>query len=190
MGLHLPEESRLQPKSFLIYNIVILVLIPFISVFMTAGTYIVGLVLGIILAIAIVIVLFIYAGPIIAVIVLLLFALLLGGGSAAVNAVGNSIETIAAFISMSIPAILCLILGVAMIKNAQGFEEKRTRTFAYITAIAYGVAIILFIVSAVQMVSDGENGIGDTSFYRFGMLIPSIARLFYTIFGYKELKNN
>lgn len=188
-GFQLPNESEMPPKKFLLYNIFLILLIPIMSVFVTAGAYVVGLVLGIIIAVALVIVLFMYAGPIVAIIALVLFALLLGGGSAALNAVGDGIETVAAFIAMAVPAVICIGLCISMLKNARSFEEKRVQIFAIITAIAYVVAIIMFIVSAFNIAGDGESGIGYTSIYGMGMMIPSIPRLFYTIFGYKELNN-
>ena len=186
-GIHLPDESQMEPKKFLLYNIAVMLLVPILAVFITAGAYVVGLVLGIIVLVALVILLFMFAGPIAAILVLVLVALLFGGGAAAINAIGNGMETVVSFIAMAIPAVLCLSFGIAMLRNAKGFTEKRTVVFAYITAAAYLVAIIFFIVSAVMMSSDGESGIGMNVAYQFGMMIPSIARLFYTIFGYKEI---
>lgn len=188
MAFHLPDESAMSAKGFLIYNILIIVLLPFISVLVTAGAYIVALVLGIIAAIAIVILLFIYTGPIVAIIVLIIIGLLLGGGSAAFNAVGNSIEIIASFIAMAIPAIMCLCFGISMVKNAKNFQDTTTRVSAYITAVAYGVGVVMFLITAVRMAADGENGIGYTTLYGVGMFLPSLPRIFYTIFGFIELK--
>jgi len=77
-----------------------------------------------------------------------------------------------------------------MIKNARSFSERRVVVAAYITFAVYMIAIIVFIISAVMIASDDKSGeIGYNTLYGFGMIAPSVARLFYTIFGYKELNS-
>ena len=189
MGLKLPDESQMDPKKFLLFNIGVIILIPFLSVIATAGAYIFGLILGIILLIALVIALFMFAGPIIAIGVLIIVGIALGGSAAAFNSLGNGVEIVASFVAMAIPAVFCLILGIAMFSNAKKFEDRRVTVTAYLTAVAYLVALVLFIVSGVMMASDGQNGIGANTPFLYGMMVPSVTRLFYLIFGYGELKN-
>ncbi|MCR4880268.1 MAG: hypothetical protein K5906_04870 [Bacilli bacterium] len=186
MAFQLPDDTEFEPKKFLIYNIVILIMIPIISVFISSGAYVVGLILGILAAIALVILLFIYAGPVVAIIVLVLIAAIAGGFGAALNAAGNTIEVVASIIAMSIPAVLCVLFGIQMLKSAQAYSQKRVVVSAYITAAAYAVAVIMFIVSAIMIATDGESGIGANNPYVYGMMVPSIARLVYTILAYKE----
>ncbi|MCR4880162.1 MAG: hypothetical protein K5906_04330 [Bacilli bacterium] len=186
MSFELPDDTQFEPKKFLIFNIAIIVIIPVISVFITAGAYIVGLVLGILAAIALVILLFVYGGPVVAIIALVLIGALAGGLGAAINAAGNTIEKVAAIIAMAIPTVICFLLGIQMLKSAGAYSEKRVVVSAYITAATYLAAIIMFIVSAVIVATSKESGIGSNNPYLIGMIIPSIARLVYTIFAYKE----
>ena len=190
MTLKLPDEAELEPKKFLLFNILIMVLVPVLAVFITTGAYVVGLVLGIIVVVGLLILLFIYAGPIVALIALVIFIALCGGGAAAFNATLEGMERVVSFIAMAIPAVMCLILGIGMIKNARSFSERRVVVAAYITFAVYMIAIIVFIISAVMIASDDKSGeISYNTLYGFGMIAPSVARLFYTIFGYKELNS-
>ena len=188
--MHIPQDASFDAKKFLTYNIIVALLVPLISVFTSAGTYIIGLILGVLAIIGLVVFLFFTAGPLIAVIVLGIIALIFGGGFAALDAIFGGMEATVAFLSMAIPSVICLFLGIAMLSNAKMFKNKQTVVLAYVTAAAYLVSIILYLYSGFQMAFDGVEGVGSNDTYLYGMGAAMGSRILYTAFGYKEKKES
>lgn len=188
MMLHIPHDASFDAKKFLIYNIIVALLVPLISVFTSAGTYIIGLILGVLAIIGLVVFLFFTAGPLIAVIVLGIVFLIFGGTLAGLNVIFEGMEATVAFLTNAIPSVICLFLGIAMLGNAKIFKNKQTVVLAYVTAAAYLVSIILYIYSGFQMAFDGVQGAGSNDTYLYGMVAAMGCRILYTAFGYKEKK--
>ena len=180
MRKRLPDVSEMSKKQFLALNLTAILAFPFMVVLAAAGLYIIGIIVGIILLIALMIYMFFVLGPF-AIIVDIIVILIFG-----VSAL-NFVEQASAFLAFAIPGLVVIMLGIRCIKSGFIFDTTLMKVLGIITGLCYFVSAGLLFVEAWKAAGSSHvNGIGLED--GAAILLPSIARIFYTIAGGRELE--